>query len=224
MSWETEAKKSNGGEGGFVKAPPGNHRAVLVALIQMGNQWQEPFEKGKKGFFQERNMWVWELSDEPISGTGKNHLIGIDLTFSLHEKAKMRAWIEARAGKKIPDGAAYDITKELGQPCLLNVIMKGDFPKVEAMSGLPKSMPKPEPTYPLTLISLEELKAKKKLIPEWVPWWYGEHLADIINRCKEFGGTGKRDGERPERSSAPADRTAPGPEYTPAAEDSEIPF
>src|SRR5687768_1016144 len=123
MSWSMTANK---GGGGSVKAPAGNHRAVLVGIFDMGRQWQDGFQ-GAEGKWQHRAYFVWELVDEPIAGTAKNHVIGIDLTLSLNEKAKLRKWIEARTGKAIPDGTPFDPTTELGQPCMLNVVMKGDY-------------------------------------------------------------------------------------------------
>lgn len=186
-AWKQKANKSTGEGGNFAKPPAGNHSAVLVAIIDMGEQHSE---FGGESKWQHRAYFVWELVGEQIAGTKKNHVIGIDLTVSLNEKAKLRKWIEARAGKPIPDGVEYEIDKELGQPCLLNVVMKGDYPKVEGVAALPKGMPVPKPSYPLTLISLDEF-SDGKAVPEWVPWLYGEALEDHIRRSKELGGKGE---------------------------------
>lgn len=203
--WKTTANNKGKGEGGeFAKPPAGNHRAVLVALIDMGRQRQEPYETGGKVTFTHRIYWCWELADEQIAGAGKNHVIGMDLTFSLHEKAKMRGFVEARTGKKIPDGLEYDITQELGQGCFLNVIEKNGYPKIDSIGALPKSMAKPVPTYPVTLISLDEFKSGTKSIPDWVPWLYGEVLDDHIKRCKELAGGSVVPATKPARASEPA--------------------
>jgi hypothetical protein len=42
----------------------------------------------------------------------------------------MRGFIEARLARPLADNEEYDIAAELGQPCLLNVVEKGGYPKV----------------------------------------------------------------------------------------------
>jgi hypothetical protein len=198
-TWTATAKK--GGEGAFEKAPPGNHPAVLVAIIDMGTQWQEGYQ-GAPGKWQRRAYFVWELVLEKRAEGGGNHVIALDLNVSLNDKAKLRKWIEARTGKAIPDGVEYDVSQELGQPCLLGVVMKGDFPKVDSVSGVPKGMAVAEPGHKPVLISLDEFRAGAK-IPDWVPYLYGEPLADVIKRCKEIGGLqGKGEGESTGRRAA----------------------
>jgi hypothetical protein len=182
--WTQKAEK---GKGTTEKAPPGNHPAVLVALIDMGTQKTE-FQGVAK--WQKRAYFVWELVQEKQTGyKDKNHLIAIDLNVSLNEKAKLRKWIEARAGKQIPDGVEYDVSKELGKPCLLSVVMKNDFPKVDAVSSVPKGMTVPEPQNTPILISLDDYRGGAT-IPEWVPWLFGKPLSDHIDECKEFQGGG----------------------------------
>src|SRR5262245_60572116 len=113
----------------------------------MGTQRQE--FKGKVTW-PERAFFVWELVTRKMTGfKDRNHVIGIDLTVSLGEKAKLRKWIEARTAKQIPEGVPYDIAKELGGKCLLNVIQNGDYPKVDGMSAVPDGLPFPAHQYPL---------------------------------------------------------------------------
>src|SRR5262245_53647672 len=111
-------KPSKGGDG-FEKAPPGNHPAILVGVIDMGHQRTEYAGKEK---WQRRAFFIWELTNEKMSGTkDRNHLIGIDLTISLSEKAKLRQWVESRTGKNLGNDD-YDIRQELGKPCFLAVV------------------------------------------------------------------------------------------------------
>jgi len=167
------------------KPPVGNHRAVLVGLFDMGHQWQEPFNPGDKGYYSHRAFFVWELCDEQVGGTKKNHVIGIDLTLSVKDTAKLAKWVKARTGKA-PEGG-FDPTTELGQPCLLSVIDNKGYPKVDGMSAMPKGMAAPVPTYTPTVVSLDEFRAGAP-IPDWCPWLYGAELADHIRSCKEIGG------------------------------------
>src|SRR5436190_14013268 len=104
-AWTMKPTKG-GGEGGFAKAPPGNHAAVLVAIVDMGTHWNEFGGERKK---QHKIYLVWELVGEQVAGTNRNHVIGVDLTYSLNEKAKLRKWIEARRGKPLPEDVEFDI-------------------------------------------------------------------------------------------------------------------
>ncbi len=184
---EWNVKPSAGGGGDFPKAPAGNHPAVLVAIIDMGMQENE-FQGVKKD--QHRAYFCWELVTEKVPGAAnRNFTIGLDLTVSLNEKAKLRAWIEARLGKKISDDGDYDITKELGQSCLLNVIMKGEWPKIGGLGPIPKGLTVPAPLFKPFLWQLSDISPEGKFtLPDWIPWLYGEPLADHIRRCKQLSG------------------------------------
>lgn len=212
--WKQKAGK---GEGNFPKAPPGNHPAVLVAMVDLGTQKSE--YKGVVKYLR-RSMFVWELTAEPIEGGKDNHLIGIDLTISLNENAKLRQWIESRLGKKMPDDFDYDIDKELGKPCLLNVAEHKGYPKVEGMSPVPKGMTVPPPKRKPFLFSLEDLPENPAnlVLPDWLPWLYGRRLADVILECGEVSGqvaAGKPVGG--------GDQGYVG-EETPTNDDGDIPF
>lgn len=193
MSWNMKV----GGGGGTEKAPAGNHVAVLVGIFDMGTQLDDFDPKVQK--WQRRAFFVWELVGEKVAGTGKSHVIGIDLTLSLNEKSKLRKWVQARRGSPIPDGQQFDISSELGQPCLLNVIERNGYPKVDGVAAVPKGLPVPKPTYTPTAVSLEQFLAKEP-IPEWCPWLYGNPLADHVAACKEVGG----ERPQPRKAAAPA--------------------
>lgn len=186
MSWG-KMKPSAGGGGGSEKAPAGNHPAVLVAIVDMGEQWQEPYSPGDKGYWTKRAYFVWELVQEKKSGSGENHTIAIDLTMSLGSKAKLRKFIEGRLGRKLLDGEDFDILAEVGQSCLLNVVEKNGYPKIDGCAALPKGFPALNSSYPLTRISLDEFR-NGTAIPDWVPYLYGSPLADHIRACKQIGG------------------------------------
>lgn len=174
--WKRKASVS---AGEFDKAPPGNHPAVLVAIIDLGVQENE-YQGVKR--YDERAYFCWELTSEK-STTGKNHLIGIDLTVSMNEKAKLRKWIEAWRGKKLVEGEDFDITKLLGQKCLLSVAEKNGYPKVEGVGAVPKGMNVNAPEHTPILWDIDADEGKTP-IPEWLPWLYGSKLADVVaTRC-----------------------------------------
>lgn len=177
MGWKTKAMAR--GDGDFERAPAGNHPAVLVAMIGMGVQENE--FNGQKTQ-QRRALFVWELVTEK-NKAGKNHIAAIDLTISLNEKAKLRGWIEARTGKPIPEGHEYDISKELGKPCLLSITEKNGYPKVSGMAAIPKGMETPKPSRTPFLWDVDQIGAGGEIsLPDWIPWLYGEPLKEHIKR------------------------------------------
>lgn len=203
MAWTQKATKGKG-DGDFERPPPGNHVARLIGMFDLGIQETE-FQGVKKE--QHRIQWVWELLNEKQSGTkGVNHVIGMELTLSLNEKAKMRKFIEARTGKSIPDGIEYDIVQELGQACLLNVVMNGDYPKVDGVSALPKGMDAPKAQREPVALTHTEIMAGSE-IPDWAPFIYGEPPMDVAKR-----GTSPDE----EESTAPKS-TSPASPASPAA-------
>lgn len=212
MGWEIPASGQ-----ATEKAPAGNHVAVLVGLFDMGKQWQEPFTAGDKGYWQHRAFFVWELCNEQIKGTTKNHVVGIDLALSVDNRSKLYKWVKARTGTA--PAAGFNPLTELGQPCLLSVIENNGYPKVDGMGALIKGMTAPKPTYEPTAVSLEEFIAGKGVIPEWCPWLFGNRLADHIRACEEIGEAKPQ----PKKSAKPQSGGFPS-STTPQQQDDEDPI
>lgn len=191
MSWNvrpTNAPKGDG-SGRYPKAPPGSHPAVLVAMVDMGTH-DTGFTKDSGAPQIQRKLWLlWELVSEEIPGTGRNHLIDAAVTFSLNEKATLRKWIEARTGKPLSENADHDILSELGQPCLLNVVMQGDYPKVGSVGGVPRGFTIPAPKNTPIAVSLDDYRERgADAIPAWVNshWHYGRPIAEHVKECDEL--------------------------------------
>lgn len=211
MGWTIPATGAKGG-GGTEKAPAGNHLARLVGLFRMGTQLDDFDPQNEK--WQRKVYLVWELLGVKVSGQDRCHVIGAAVTESLNEKATWRKWIQARTGKPIPDGTDFDPLTELDQPCMLNVIEKNGYPRVEGVAAVPAAFLAscPKATYPVTaLTDLNEFASGAFKIPEWVPWLYGSELADHIKASKELGG------------SKPRPKKGDGPAGQPKKED-QIPF
>lgn len=199
MSWTIQ-----GNPGGGEKAPIGNHPAVLVGIIDLGTQWQNGYN-GEPGKWEHRAFFVWELVQEK-KANGFNHTIGIDLKLSFHEKSKLRKWVEARSGKRYEAAADFDVSAELGQPCLLNVVANAKgYPKVDNVGPLPKGMTVPTPMCTPTAIPFKA--AAEPEIPTWVPWLYGQRIQDVIGDAKENGG--KEGGTQAGNGQASVGSTAP---------------
>jgi hypothetical protein len=201
--------KASSGGGSSEKAPPGNHLAVLVGIIDLGTQ--EHSYQGKTSWRRDVFL-VWELVSKKIAGTTKNHLISAAVTLSLAEKATLRKWIESRRGKKIADGEAVELGDELGKGCLLNVVLsdKG-YPRVDGVASIPDGLPEPKASYSPVAIDLDQFKSGAE-IPDWVPWHYGSPVVDHIKGSRELGGA------KPQPKSA-----QPTEEYGTSSKD-PIPF
>jgi hypothetical protein len=206
MAWSAMANRSDGKGGGFERAPAGTHPAVLVGIIDLGQQWQDPFGGEGEGRWEHRLYYVYELVTKKRAGMAGNHLIAIDLKLSMHEKAKMRQWVEARTGKKIPDGTAYDVSEELGKPCLLQVLEKNGYPKIGGVMGIPDGLNVPAPVTTPTAWKLDP--AKVDAIPDWVPYLYGQSIKDVIRNCKEIKGDRKAQA-KPEADDTDTDADIP---------------
>lgn len=193
MSWTATANKSDGKGGGFEKAPPGNHPAVLVGMIDLGHQWQDPYGGEGEGKWEHRLYYVFELVTKKKTAQDANHLIAIDLKLSMHEKAKMRQWVESRTGQKIKDGESYDVAKELGQPCLLQVVEKNGYPKIAGLMGVPEGLPVPTPKTTPTAWKFDAEKVAD--IPDWVPYLYGQSIQEVVRNSREVKGDRKRQPE-----------------------------
>lgn len=198
------------------KAPPGNHPAVCVAIIDMGTQFVQGFQ-GAEGKWQRRAYFVWELVTKKQSGNPKqNHVIGMDINVSLNEKAKLAQWIAARTGKPVP-ASGYNIAAELGQPCLLNIALsdKG-YPQIKAMAAVPEGLPVPKPQNTPILVTLEDFKRSgAAVVPSWVPYLFGRSIPDCIGDCKELAGNAAKTG------GVPGTQGGPPPRRTPKADDGQ---
>lgn len=206
MSFQLKANK--GGGNGGEQVPPGNHPAVLVALVDLGTQHDE--YQGKASW--RRNvLLVWELPTKKRKD-GKNHTIDAAVTMSLNEKAKLRKWAENMTSTKIADGSDFDVTSLVGKACLVSVLQndKG-YGKVEGVTGYPEGLPSPPATIPTFVCSLDEFVSGTKVVPEWVPWQWSKALGqrvsvpDYIRACKEVAGDGTP------RANVPANAPADGP-------------
>lgn len=209
-TWTMQPTKSGvGGAGGAIeKAPAGNHPAVLVAIIDLGHQLRQFDDDGK---WQHRIYLVWELVTEKQSG-GANHVVGALVTMSLHEMATLRKWVEARRAAPIAEGQDFNITEELGKPCLLNIKHsdKG-YPRVDGVTAVPKGLPCPPATRKPFALTLDEYRAGTK-VPEWIPWLYGKPISDHIGQSRELSGSKPANAtpvNNPQPSSPPADKGVP---------------
>jgi hypothetical protein len=199
-AWTLRANSSTGGR--YPKAPLGNHLGVLVALVDLGTQQSRyPGEE----VWLPRVYMLWELPTKEILGTGRNHLIGTDVTNSLNAKAKLRQWFQALLGRPIADGEDVKVDAVLGKPCLLTVGEKGGYPRVAVVGAVPEGITVPPPKNIPVAVSLADFqKNGPGAIPAWVDghWHFGRPISAHVRECREIAGEKPR---QTPQETAPAD-------------------
>jgi hypothetical protein len=181
----TTLKAHSGGGDSFEVPPAGNHPGVLVAIVDLGTQASEFQGKERKAH---EVFLCWELTNQIVAGTrDRHHLIGKRFTFGFHTKSALRQLIEKWRGLTYKDDEVFDPQKILGRTCLVNVSNSTSedrtFAKFEGVSPLPKELPCPAAqNRPL----LWEVESGALQALEWLPWSYGQKIADIVASSPEW--------------------------------------
>lgn len=160
----TASDKGSGSN--FEPAPPGNHPARCVSLIDLGTQEQEyvgEFSLKHQVFIMfELPKQMKTFKKEDVEVTEPFTVSGF-YTLSLHEKAKLCHLLEGWRGKAFTDQEkeAFDITVLAGKACLMNVLgytkKNGDTgSKIGSASQLPEGLNCPPQVHPTVLFSLED--------------------------------------------------------------------
>jgi hypothetical protein len=136
-------------DGDFVREliPQGMHVARCYSMVHIGNvEWEY---KGEKKISNKIRL-TWELPNEMRVFKEENGeqpmVISKEYTLSMYEKANLRRDLESWRGKGFSNAEAddFDVTKLLGQPCLLNLVhvTKGDntYCNVAGVNPLMKGM------------------------------------------------------------------------------------
>lgn len=173
-----------------VEVPPADqHPAVCVALIDLGTHQDEYQDSGKK-FHVRRVLIVWELTACRKAGTKTaNHVVCKDYNLFFGPTSALRKLVEGWRGAGFKEGDDFDISKLLGQKCLINLThgksARGSaYAKLASVGKLPKGLECPEPQHkPVAWVVGSE-----EPLPAWLPYLYGEPVADVINRCLELNG------------------------------------
>jgi hypothetical protein len=146
--------------------------------------------------------------------------LSMQMTNSMHEKAKMRKLLESWRGKPYTEESLAKFKKVgipalLGQPCLINVIHKektggGHFANIAAITPLPEGMVCPPAVLPPILYSVDD--GPNSPVFKALSKWLQEEIAPCLEwRPKVTDtdpnhntGTGQSDGgNSPEESGDP---------------------
>ncbi len=172
---------------GIEQIEDGNHHGICVAVIDLGTQYNETFNKE-----QPKVMITWELPEFPISENGEPdpqkgfRLISKEYTSSLNEKANLYTDLVSWRGRDFTQEEleGFNIKNVLGANCLVNVVKnKKGYSQVAAVAKLPKGMESKKGTYQL----IYDMDEGIDNIPEGVPDW----IVDKIKKSREWLGQGQ---------------------------------
>ena len=161
--------KDEGGKG-FDPVEAGVHKAICIAVYDLGTQYNEIFNKSAR-----QVLLMWELPDQRIQIEDRDlpRAISKKYTLSLHEKANLRQDLEGWRGKAFTEKelAGFDVIKLLGVNCQIQVIHKKTerktYANIKAILPLPKDQWK-EPENPLRSFSFEDDETFPEGMQEWV--------------------------------------------------------
>lgn len=170
-------KVKDTGGGDFESPDPGSYSAICTKVIDQGTQ---PNDFDPEAKHAHKIVIGWELEEKMSDGRPFGAVK--TYTASLHDKATLRAHLEAWRGVKFTadELSGFDLKNILGKPCMLSLVQNENGRiKVQSVSKLPKGMASPQPINQLVYFSLEEFnqavfdklsdKIKKKIMrsPEY---------------------------------------------------------
>ena len=149
------AKDSGGGD--YTPPPQGTHPAVCIAVIDLGTQYSELYQKS-----QQKVLLGWELDADPPRADGAAHTAWKRFTLSLHQKAGLRAALEAWRGRNFTaeELAGFDLANIAGKGCLITIThveREGKkYANVAGISALPKGLTAPAASKEPTIFRVDE--------------------------------------------------------------------
>ena len=181
------AEKPEGGN--FIQVEPGTYVARCYSMIEIGTIEVE-FKGEKKK--QHKVAITWELPTETAifheEKGPEPFVVSKKYTLSMHEKANLRKDLESWRGKGYTDDEAekVDITKLIGQPCLLSVIQSPrpddqtkTYTQITSISKMMKGQDCPPQINPTKILSFDNFD-------ENVFNSLSDYMKDMIKSSDEF--------------------------------------
>jgi hypothetical protein len=165
------------GASNYTPVPAGNYVARCFSMVHIGTA-KDTFEGREK--LSNKVRLTFELPTETKEfkeGEGeKPFTVSKEFTLSMHEKAGLRKSLESWRGKGFTEeeAKAFDITKLLGKPCMLNIIHKekqggGVNAVISSISSMPKGLQCPDQVNPNFEFSVAEFDIQKfATLPEFL--------------------------------------------------------
>jgi hypothetical protein len=173
--------------------PAGSHIARCIQMIEIGTV-EDTFQGEAKRLHKVRITWELPLEKKVFKQEQGEmpFIISKEYTLSMHEKATLRKDLSSWRGRGFTDeeASAFDITKLLGVPCMINVVHQvskngGVYASVAGLSPLPKGLTCPDQINPTFVLSYDAWDWKKfDSLPQW--------LKDKIVSTPEYHNVGKK--------------------------------
>jgi len=131
----------------FVLIPSGNHIARCYGMVQIGTVKEETGIYAGKETHKVRISWETPHETHDFGKGLQPFSVHKEFTLSMHEKATLRKYLESWRGKAFTEteAEAFDITKLIGKPCMINVIHKtsgkgNSYADISSIATLPKGL------------------------------------------------------------------------------------
>lgn len=145
----------------YVLMPPGNHIARCYAMVHIGTIKEETGIYAGKEANKVRITWETPHECHDFGKGLEPFTISQEFTLSMNEKATLRKMLESWRGVPFTEeqAKAFDITKLLGKPCMINVIHKKakssgkERAEIASIAAIPKGTEIPaqvNPTFELS--------------------------------------------------------------------------
>lgn len=162
-------------ETSFEIVPSGNYVARCYAMIEIGTIFDEMFQVNRKlvrvswELPFKKKVFNPEKGEQPYS-------MHKEYTLSMSDKANLRHDLESWRGKGFTEqeAKAFDITKLLGVPCMLNVIHKTSakgktYATISSITPIPEGMTCPPQINETFMLSYAEWSETKFVgLPDWI--------------------------------------------------------
>ena len=180
---------AKGGEksSSFPSVSVGVHKARCIKVIDLGTQKNE-FEGNIT--WKRQVLVIWETPDQ-TNETSEPLTISRFYTLSLHEKSNLGIDLTSWRGRPFSETEkkGFDISKLIGQTCLLNVIQGTKNNKIGSVMPLPIGDKIAEQYHTSVTFSMDDFqKGKKETFNQ-----LSEGIRNIILRSKELEGLEHKD-------------------------------
>jgi len=151
--------------------PAGNYLARCYQMIEIGTVTEIVMNKSVT---LKKVRIGWELPTEmKVFDTAKGEqplVISKEYTLSMHEKSNLRKDLKSWRGKDFSEdeAKAFDITKLLGAPCMLNIIHKPSasdptrvYDQIAGITPLPRGITAPAAINKLFVLSYDEFNEER---------------------------------------------------------------
>lgn len=163
----------------FKQLEPGTYAAVCDMVVNIGVQ-QFEFQDEVKNI--EQLYLRFEIPSERLEYTDKEGheqnkpmVIGTILTNSLHEKAKLRHFLDSWRGKAFTESELqqFDLSTILGKSCILTVVKRTGnngktYANIAGIGRLMKGVAEPKAENTLIGYHPEFQREQESLLPQWI--------------------------------------------------------